>query len=74
MIHIFHGKKIKDNADVAILVGKKRTEKIKEGLDGFSGEIYQVSSLAEATATLQKITFPGDVVLFENDLPDNFNE
>lgn len=72
--HFELGKKIKDNADVAILVGKKRTEKIKEGLDGFSGQIYQVSSLNEATATLQKITFAGDVVLFENDLPDNFNE
>lgn len=72
--HFELGQKIKDNADVAILVGKKRTEKIKEGLEGFWGEIYQVSSLAEATATLQKITFTGDVVLFENDLPDNFNE
>lgn len=72
--HFELGKKIKDNADVAILVGKKRTEKIKEGIGDFKGEVYQVSSLTEATALLQKITFTGDVVLFENDLPDNFNE
>ena len=72
--HFRLGEKIKDNADIAILVGKKRTEKIVEGLNGFKGEIYQVSSLNEATQVLQKITIPGDVVLFENDLPDNFNE
>ncbi len=72
--HLQLGEKIKDNADIAILVGKKRTEKIVEGLDGFKGEIYQVSSLTEATELLQKITVSGDVVLFENDLPDNFNE
>lgn len=72
--HFELGQKIKDNADVAILVGKKRTEKIKEGIGEFKGEVYQVSSLTEATALLQKITFAGDVVLFENDLPDNFNE
>jgi UDP-N-acetylmuramoyl-tripeptide--D-alanyl-D-alanine ligase len=72
--HFELGLKIKESADVAILVGKKRTEKIKEGLEGFKGEIYQVSSLNEATQTLQSITVAGDVVLFENDLPDNFNE
>ncbi len=72
--HFELGQKIKDNADIAILVGKKRTEKIVEGLTGFNGEIYQVSSLSEATELLQQITLKGDVVLFENDLPDNFNE
>ena len=36
--------------------------------------IYRVSSLAEATEVLAKISLPGDVVLFENDLPDNYNE
>jgi UDP-N-acetylmuramoyl-tripeptide--D-alanyl-D-alanine ligase len=29
-----------------------------------------VETLAEATAALQEIVRPGDVVLFENDLPD----
>lgn len=72
--HFALGEKIRDNADVAILVGKKRTEKIKEGIGEFKGQVYQVSSLSEATSLLQQITFAGDVVLFENDLPDNFNE
>ncbi|MBR2860763.1 MAG: UDP-N-acetylmuramoyl-tripeptide--D-alanyl-D-alanine ligase [Clostridia bacterium] len=72
--HFELGKKIKDNADVAILVGKKRTEKIKEGLEGFAGEIFVVDTLSDATQKLTEITFAGDVVLFENDLPDNYNE
>lgn len=72
--HTKLGKKIKECADIAILVGKKRTEKISEGLDGFKGEVYTVSSLTEATEILQKISVAGDTVLFENDLPDNYNE
>ncbi len=72
--HIQLGQKIKENADVAILVGKKRTEKIAEGLSGFAGKIYTVANLNEATAILNEISVTGDVVLFENDLPDNYNE
>lgn len=70
--HKKFGKKIKNNADVAILVGKKRTEKILEGLKGFSGKIYTVNSLDEALKILKEISVSGDVVLFENDLPDNY--
>jgi UDP-N-acetylmuramoyl-tripeptide--D-alanyl-D-alanine ligase len=33
-----------------------------------------VSSLDEATALLRQIVTPGDTVLFENDLPDNYTE
>lgn len=72
--HFELGRKIRDNADIAILVGKKRTEKIAEGLSGFQGELYTVSNLNEATDILKKISVTGDVVLFENDLPDNYNE
>lgn len=72
--HVALGKKIKENADVAILVGKKRTAKISEGLEGFKGEVYTVANLNEATALLSKISVAGDAVLFENDLPDNYNE
>ncbi len=70
--HVALGRKIKDNTDIAVLVGKKRTEKIIEGLDGFGGEIHIVDSLNEATELLQKISVGGDVILFENDLPDNY--
>ena len=36
--------------------------------------IHVTASLDEATAVLGQIGRPNDVVLFENDLPDNYNE
>ena len=63
--------------DVAILVGKKRSEAIREGLtaNGFPEEaVHVVSSLNEATGLLSSIACSGDTVLFENDLPDNYTE
>ncbi len=66
-----------DCVDVAILVGKKHTSPIAKGLKeaGFPKEsMYVVSTLDEATAILRKIGHPGDVALFENDLPDNYSE
>ena len=36
--------------------------------------IYVVSNLDEATKRLTNITKAGDVILFENDLPDSYNE
>lgn len=72
--HIELGQAIAQNADIAILVGKKRTEKIKEGIGSFSGTVYTAATLKEATEILGRISITGDVVLFENDLPDNYNE
>ena len=63
--------------DTAVLVGRKRSEAIKEGMveKGFPEEsICVVSSLDEATALMRNITGAGDTVLFENDLPDNYTE
>lgn len=63
--------------DVAILVGKKHTSPIATGLKeaGFPQEnVHVVSTLDEAAAILRKIGHPGDVALFENDLPDNYSE
>ena len=63
--------------DIAILVGKKRSEAIMQGLDlsGFASEnIIVVSSLQEAEEKLKEITVAGDTILFENDLPDNYSE
>ena len=62
---------------IAILIGKKRSEPLHEGLreGGFAEEnIHVVANLDEATALLARTTQPGDVVLFENDLPDNYDE
>ncbi len=63
--------------DHIILVGKIRTAPI---LDGLKNENYPdqkisiVNNLDEAQQHLQTRLKPGDVVLFENDLPDNYNE
>ncbi len=63
--------------DIVLLVGVKRIQPILQGLTeaGFPEErIATFASLAEATGHLSKILRRGDVVLFENDLPDNYNE
>jgi UDP-N-acetylmuramoyl-tripeptide--D-alanyl-D-alanine ligase len=71
------GREMACSVDYAILVGKKRAEPIYRGmreLDFPEENIFVVSSLAEASAKLAQISVPGDVVLFENDLPDNYTE
>ena len=63
--------------DTAILVGKKRSEAIAAGLleNGFRKEnIIVANSLEEAAELLKARVKPGDTVLFENDLPDNYTE
>jgi UDP-N-acetylmuramoyl-tripeptide--D-alanyl-D-alanine ligase len=71
------GAHIADHADVAILVGKKRTEAIRSGLleRGFDeNRIVGVDSLFEARDYLRSEFGEHDVVLYENDLPDQYNE
>ena len=71
------GQMMADCVDVAILVGKKHTAPIADGLKaaGFPQEnLHVVSTLDEASAILRRIGRPGDVALFENDLPDNYSE
>lgn len=66
-----------DSVDVAILVGKRHTSPIFRGLQeaGFPEKnIHVVASLDEAAGVLRQIGHPGDVALFENDLPDNYSE
>jgi UDP-N-acetylmuramoyl-tripeptide--D-alanyl-D-alanine ligase len=63
--------------DYVLLVGPKQTRAIMRGLEREqfpSQRIYVVSDLTEATAKLQQILHAGDVVLFENDLPDLYAE
>ncbi|KRQ87939.1 UDP-N-acetylmuramoyl-tripeptide--D-alanyl-D-alanine ligase [Caloramator mitchellensis] len=71
------GKRIAKVCDIAILVGKKRAIPIIEGLkeENYEDErIIVVNSLDEATQALAKVVSVGDIVLFENDLPDNYSE
>jgi UDP-N-acetylmuramoyl-tripeptide--D-alanyl-D-alanine ligase len=62
--------------DYAILVGGGKSLSIRDGLldkDFAYDHIFQVNSLAEAQNVLAKILTAGDVVLFENDLPDVYS-
>lgn len=71
------GIEISKVADIVFLIGKKRTAPIREGLLEMNypeNNIYSVDSLAEATEIFGKMLQPGDVILFENDLPDNYSE
>jgi UDP-N-acetylmuramoyl-tripeptide--D-alanyl-D-alanine ligase len=72
------GKQIGDaGLDMVILVGENQTQAIKEGIasTGFEMEnVKTVSSLYEANRAMQEYAQDGDVVLYENDLPDSFNE
>jgi UDP-N-acetylmuramoyl-tripeptide--D-alanyl-D-alanine ligase len=63
--------------DYVLLVGPKQTLAIMRGLEReqFPRErVYVVRDLTEATSKLQQIVQTGDVVLFENDLPDLYVE
>ena len=71
------GTQIGPNADDVLLVGPKRTRPIFEGLvdTGFDTDrIHVVNTLFEAQDWIKTHTQKGDVVLFENDLPDQFTE
>lgn len=66
-----------DCVDIAVLVGKKHTAPIVKGLQekGFKAEnIHVVSSLDEAIRLNQTMLRSGDVVMYENDLPDHYSE
>ncbi len=65
------------NIDLVILVGKERTKPILEGITssikGNNKEVQIVDTLFEANDILNDYARPGDIVLYENDLPDTFS-
>lgn len=74
--HAF-GEHIARHADLAVLVGEAQTRPIQEGLRAAAypdEQVKVVPSLFAAQEYLQGILQPGDVVLYENDLPDQYNE
>lgn len=67
----------KAGLDLVILVGEEQTKPIRQGLQDaeFDPEkIRVVSSLFKANEIIEEYAGPGDVVLYENDLPDTYSE
>jgi len=65
------------NLDLVILVGEERVKPIQEGIrsvDSASLNVRVVNSLFEANDLIKKVAQPGDIILYENDLPDVYNE
>ena len=70
------GKLIASHADIVFVIGKHNAEMLINGLTekGFNKEnILFAKSLNKGNQMLNEILTEGDVVLFENDLPDNYN-
>lgn len=71
------GQHIAKNVDLAVLIGEKQTAPIQEGLkaENFPAAKTKVfASFFDAQHFLQGYLESGDVVLYENDLPDQYNE
>ncbi|HYN35542.1 MAG TPA: cyanophycin synthetase, partial [Actinomycetota bacterium] len=67
------GRHAADVADKLIVVAKTNRAAIQSGASSNGGaEVVTVDSLAEAQRHLEGALRPGDVVLFENDLPDQY--
>jgi len=74
--HTF-GQHIARHADLAVLIGPQQTRPIQKGLqvENFPEEQTKIfASFFEAQAFLKTYLRPGDVVLYENDLPDQYDE
>lgn len=77
LFHQAFGEHMTEVADLVFLIGPKRTRSIYEGLvsKGFDPKNIRVfKNLREAQTHLDSIIAPGDVVLYENDLPDQYSE
>ena len=71
------GKHMAKHVDLAVLIGTEQTAPIVEGLkaEKFPEDQTKVfSSFFDAQAFLDSYLKAGDVVLYENDLPDQYNE
>jgi UDP-N-acetylmuramoyl-tripeptide--D-alanyl-D-alanine ligase len=71
------GRQAAKACDLAVLVGKQRIEPIKRGLmeAGFNAEcIWVVDSLNDGLERLKSYLQPGDTMLLENDLPDQYDK
>lgn len=68
---------LRGEGDLAVLIGPTQTAPIREGLEaaGYPAErVRTFGSLFEAQDFLKTVLREGDVVLYENDLPDQYDE
>jgi UDP-N-acetylmuramoyl-tripeptide--D-alanyl-D-alanine ligase len=71
------GTQIAAVCDFTILVGPKQTLPIQEGLKSVNypeEKLFIARNLTEAIAKVTEIARAGDIVLYENDLPDTYDE
>lgn len=71
------GRQMAQVCDYIILVGKKHSKPLFDGVTaaGYpSAQLFVASDLNEARSRLAQVVEPEAVVLFENDLPDTYNE
>ena len=71
------GKQAAGVCDHVILVGVNQTKPILQGLQARNfpaDRLFVCQDLNEAIVQMNKLVVAGDVVLFENDLPDQYNE
>jgi UDP-N-acetylmuramoyl-tripeptide--D-alanyl-D-alanine ligase len=69
------GMNMKDNVDVVVLIGKKQTQPIYQGLKEVEfnmDQVHVVGSMLEAFDVVKAQATPADTILIENDLPDAF--
>ena len=69
------GEKIADSADLAIVVGRYNRDAIIEGMKAKNmrpDNIFTVDTFTDAQKLLSTMLKSGDIVLYENDLPDTF--
>lgn len=69
------GKQAAESADYIILVGEKQTKSILDGIkeENYNKEnLYIAKNLNDAIYKMNSILDKNSVVLFENDLPDNY--
>ena len=76
VLNLEFGKTLAKHADLVFVIGKHNAEMLVSGLleGGMNKEnIKFAKTLNKGNEELNKILKEGDVVLFENDLPDNYN-
>jgi UDP-N-acetylmuramoyl-tripeptide--D-alanyl-D-alanine ligase len=76
VLNLEFGKTLAKHADIVIVIGKHNAEMLINGLkDGgmSTDNIKFATTLNKGNDLLNQIMLEGDVVLFENDLPDNYS-